>query len=175
MEAILRERLRPFLPAVLLCVATLLFGFGLGGAFGAKEDAIKGHLKAEAAAVLTTTYAGDAKKAEKISSKSWVYLKRAHMHAGGLGAATLALVLLLALLGTPQKPRKLAALALGIGGLLYPIFWLLAGLRAPGLGSTGAAKESLSWLALPGVGLLLVGTATTFVLTVMAFRQTERS
>jgi hypothetical protein len=35
--------------------------------------------------------------------------------------------------------------------------WMLAALRAPSLGATGLAKESLRWLAIPAAGALVVG------------------
>ncbi|MND07410.1 hypothetical protein D3C83_293500 [compost metagenome] len=40
-----------------------------------------------------------------------------------------------------------------------------AGFRAPALGSTGAAKESLKWLAMPSSGAFVLATvAVLFVL-----------
>ncbi len=56
--------------------------------------------------------------------------------------------------------------ALGVGALGYPIFWMLAALRAPGMGGTGAAKASLLWLAAPTAGLMIVGLIATLVLLV---------
>ena len=41
-------------------------------------------------------------------------------------------------------------------------------MKAPGLGSTGAAKEALQWLAIPGSGLAIVGLLTTLALTARA-------
>ena len=37
---------------------------------------------------------------------------------------------------------RVLSLALGIGGLGYSVFWMWAGCIAPGMGFTGAAKES---------------------------------
>ena len=50
---------------------------------------------------------------------------------------------------------------MGLGSLGYSMFWMLAGMRAPGLGSTGAAKESLEWLAVPTSALETGTTETT--------------
>ena len=44
---------------ILLALLTLLYGFGLGGAFGAFEDNIKGSLEASAISVKDTVYQGD--------------------------------------------------------------------------------------------------------------------
>ena len=140
-----------------LALLTLLYGFGLGGTFGAFEDNIKGHLKSEGQQVLDTEYGGDEAALKKVTDKSWVYFKRAHLHANGLGTASLALILLLAHLPLDRRVRRLTALALGMGALGYPLFWMLSALRAPGMGSTGAAKESLQWLAWPSSGLCCIG------------------
>jgi hypothetical protein len=161
------EALRGMRLGMLLAFLGALFGFGLGGAFGAFEDPLKAGLKADAEAVLATTYAGDPTKMKEVLDKSWAYYKRAHMHGGAIGAAALASILAVALVGGgPRRLRRLAALGLGIGALGYPIFWLLAGARAPGLGSTGAAKDSLEWLAVPTAGMALVGLVLALVTVV---------
>ncbi len=147
-----------------LALLTLLYGFGLGGAFGAFEDDIKAHLKSEGQQALDTEYGGDEAAMKKVTDKSWVYFKRAHLHANGLGTAALALILLLSHLPLDRRVRRLTALALGLGALGYPLFWMLAGLRAPGMGGTGAAKESLQWLAVPSSGLCCIGLLAVVVL-----------
>ena len=137
---------------------TIMFGFGTGGAFGFLEDSLKDGLRASAEAVKDTAYGGDDAKMKQVLDKSWVYYQRAHLHGGAIGTATLAGSLLLVTLGRASRTLRAAvSAALGVGGLGYSIFWLLAGQRAPGLGSTGAAKEALSWLAFPTTGLLLAG------------------
>lgn len=156
-----RERLRPMAPGVLLALLAIAFGFGLGGAFGAAEDLLKGQLAASADAVLDSVYAGDADAAKAVTGKSWTYFKRAHLHANALGTAALASILLLALLGTPDRIARGSSLLFGLGALVYGVFWLLAGIVAPGMGSTGAAKESLQWLAIPGSGMCVLGLAGT--------------
>ena len=148
---------------VSLALLTLLYGFGLGLSFGVAEDSIKGHLHDEAQAVLAQKYGGEQAAADKVSSKSWTYFKRAHLHANGLGTTSLALIGLMALVPVPAGRRRTAALLLGAGALAYSMFWMFAGLRAPGLGSTGAAKESLAWLALPGSGACVLGLLLTTV------------
>ena len=42
----------------------------------------------------------------------------------------------------------------------------MAGFTAPGLGSTGAAKESLKFLAIPGTAMCLFGIVGTIVAVV---------
>lgn len=156
--------------AVGLCLALLaiLLGFLLGGAFGAVEDSIKKHLSDSGTASLQSVYNGDAAAKDAVVNKSWAYLQRAHLHGGGIGTAATASILALVLLCRMGALATLSALAFGSGALIYSLFWLLAGLAAPKLGSTGAAKESLSFVAFPGAGLCILGLCGTLVSVVRA-------
>lgn len=161
----IRNQIRVVRWGIVLSISAILMGFVLGGVFGAAEESVQNWLQAQGQSVLETIYANDASKLEATLRKAFTYLKRAHMHAGGIGTATLSLSLLLSLLNAPAILRRLCALALGIGALGYPLFWLLAGLRMPVLGSGTAAKESLEWLAVPSAGLLLLGVLGSLILT----------
>lgn len=164
-------RLRPALPGLLLATLTLLFGFGLGIVFGLNEDAIKSRLSAAAAAAPAAVYQQDAAKIKGVLDKSWVYMQRAHLHAGSLGAVAVVLTLLVVLLGTRPLMTRVISLGLGAGGLGYSTFWLWAGFRAAALGSTGAAKKSLEWLAMPSSGAFVIATSAVGVLLVLAMRR----
>jgi len=157
MSSELSARLRPVRLGACLSLLTILYAFGLGASLGLKEDALKGHLQAEAAKAAESVYQGDAAKAKAVTAKAWVYLKRAHMHAAGLGAIGVAVSVLLALSAGHWFLKTASSLALGLGALGYSVFWMLAALRAPGMGSTGAAKESLGLLAMPAAGLCVFG------------------
>lgn len=160
--------LRPVLPGLLLAVLTLLFGSGLGVVFGLNEDAIKSRLTASAEVARVAVYQNDDARIKAVLDKSWVYMQRAHLHAGGLGTTAVALIAIVVLLGTAPGASAAISLALGAGGLGYSVFWLWAGFRAPALGSTGAAKETLSWLAIPSSGLVVAGTLAVAVLLALA-------
>ena len=67
------------------------------------------------------------------------------------------------LIGISKPWTRLVSSLLGFGAFGYSIFWLFAGLRAPGLGGTTAAKESLRWLAMPSSGALVVGTLAVLI------------
>lgn len=146
----------------------LLYGFGMGIAFGGFEDNLKQHLAKSGQAVLAERYDGDQAKLKSSLDKAWAYQKRAHLHAGGLGSASLVLIMLLALATRPSPVTRGAGVLLGVGALGYPAYWMLAGLAAPGMGGTGAAKEALAWLAIPTAGALVVGTIATLVLVASA-------
>ena len=167
---------RPVLPGLLLAVLTLLFGFGLGVVFGLNEDAIKSRLTASAEAARVSVYQGDDAKIKMVLDKSWVYMHRAHLHAAGLGTTAVALTVVVVVLGVGPGLAAAISLALGGGGLGYSVFWLWAGFRAPALGGTGAAKETLSWLAIPSSGLFVAATFAVALLLVMALtsRRTSR-
>lgn len=156
--AAIPSALRPVLAGLFFATLTLMFGFGLGILFGLNEDAIKSRLKDSAAAVRDPVYQGNDATIKAVLDKSWVYMQRAHLHAGGLGATAVGLTLVVVLLGTPAGGARLISLGLGAGGLGYSVFWLWAGFRAPALGGTGAAKESLKWLAMPSSGAIVLAT-----------------
>jgi hypothetical protein len=164
-------RVRAALPGFVLATLTIFLGFALGGLFGLNEDAIKSRLSARAAAVEATVYQGDAAAADAVLAKSWTYMQRAHLHAGATGTATVALIGTLVLIGVAPGAIRVIGLLLGIGSLGYSMFWLWAGFRAPGLGGTGAAKESLRWLAMPSAAAILLGTLCTLVLVANTMRK----
>ena len=159
------ENLRAVRFGLVLALLTILFGFGLGGLFGGMEETLKEGLRTSAEAVRESVYRGDNAKVQEVLAKSWSYYKRAHLHGGSIGSASLAMILLVAALRRPSaRTRSLVAWALGLGSLGYSVFWLFAGQLAPGMGGTGAAKEALRFLAAPSAGLLLLGTLGALVL-----------
>jgi len=157
MQKSFAEILLPVKYGLLFALITIVYGFGLGGTFGAIEENIKGHLKNSAKEVLTSVYDGDEAQMKKVTDKSWIYFKRAHLHANGLGTASVILIILVSFLPISNKIKGINAIFLGVGSLGYSFFWMLAGLKAPAMGSTGLAKESLTWLALPSSGLCIIG------------------
>ncbi len=163
---------RPASVGLIFAILTILFGQGLGVVFGLNEDAIKGRLKASAEAVRDTVYKGDAAAMKPVLDKSWAYMQRAHLHAGAMGTSALALITLLCLIGTPRIVLTISSIALGLGGLGYSLYWMWAGFKAPGLGSTGAAKESLKLLAMPSSAAFCLATlATCIILACFALRR----
>ena len=159
----LSTRLKPVKIGVLLSLLTILYAFGLGATFGGWEDDVKGYIKDQAAAVKDDVYKGDEAKMKKITDKSWVYCKRAHMHASGLGAIALAVIVYMGVISTCGFIKFLGSLSIGLGALGYSVFWTLAALTAPGLGSTHDAKETLYWLAQPSAGLCILGLLLAFI------------
>ena len=87
----------PLAPGAILALFSILFGFLLGGSFGAAEDSIKARLRASADEVFEIVYEGDAARRDAVVNKSWAYLKRAHLHGGAIGSAALSSIVLLGL------------------------------------------------------------------------------
>ena len=155
---------------VVLALSSILFGFTMGALFGLNEPALKGHLEAEGKAVLAEKYGGDAAKLKTVLDKSWVYFQRAHLHGGGIGAVALGLCLLLSSLpACPRARSRSPAPAPARARSATPSTGCSPGLKAPRLGGTSAAKETLEWLAIPASGLALVGLVLTLVLASARF------
>lgn len=150
--------LHPLRIGLTLSLLSIFLGFALGGFFGIGEDAMKKRMKASAETVRETVYQGDEETIRKTLEKSWIYVQRAHLHPGAIGTAALAQCLLLAFLDVRPWLKNAASIMLGAGAAGYGLFWLIAGFRAPGLGGTGAAKESLRWMGQPSAALCLMGT-----------------
>ena len=157
--------LRPAILGLTLAIITILFGQGMGVVFGVNEDAIKSTLEESARAVKETVYKNDDIAMKAVLTKCWSYMQRAHLHAGAMGTTAVTLIILLCLIECSPLKTLLISIGLGAGGLGYSLFWMLAGFRAPVLGSTGIAKESLKWLAQPSVIMFI--SSTFFVLALM--------
>lgn len=169
----LYSKLREAGLGLILAVATILFGQILGIVFGLNEDIIKSRLQSSAVEVRETIYSGDDAAIKPVLEKSWTYMKRAHLHAGAMGTTALALTVLVALLGSSPLVIRAIGLALGAGGLGYSIFWMWAGFLAPALGGTGAAKESLRWLAIPSSGAYLLATVAVLLILIKTLAAPE--
>jgi hypothetical protein len=159
---------RAALPGLALAVSAILFGFAMGGLFGLNEAIIKDRLGASASAVTSTVYNGDAAAAEPVVAKAWEYMQRAHLHGGAIGTAAIGMIVVMLLIGAPPLAVRVISVTLGAGAIGYSVFWMWAGFLAPGLGSTGAAKESLRWLAMPSAGAVMLATAAVAYLCIRA-------
>ncbi len=149
-----------------LCVATILFSFVLGAWMGANEGFFKNDFKQTVKVNAEKVYGNDKAKMARAEERAWTYTKRAHMHAAGVGPIGLVLLAPLPFLAISARLQGMIALGYGLGAFGYPLGWLIAGYRIPALGTTGAAKASIAWLAEPAVGLLVVSTAIIFGLFV---------
>jgi hypothetical protein len=135
---------------VFLVMLTLVFGIGLGVAFGVNEDVFE-------------TYISDGVAAhpdvhdQSSSSKIWRYAQRAHFHATGIAAFSIGLILLVLHSSLGSRMKKWAAILVGLGGL-YPLSWFTMFLLSPSIGRSAAhhhiVTEMFTYI---GVGGLLLG------------------
>ncbi len=151
---------------VLVAMMAILFGGSLGLSFGCCEDNIKDILNRSAEKALSEVYKGDQAKADKVVKKSWVYMKRAHLHSQTMGVISIAFSLLAAWLSFPARLQLGISLLSGLGSLGYGVFWMGSGFLAPGMGSTGAAKESIALIAQASGGAFFVAGVSLFGLLV---------
>jgi len=147
---------------MVLALMAVLFGGSLGLSFGCCEHSIKSMIKEKAANVLTEKYGGKQELADKVIKKSWVYVKRAHFHSQTMGVIAIVFSLLIAWLKFPPQAQFGISFLSGLGSLGYGFFWLFSALLAPGLGSTGAAKEAVEVIALGSAGSFYIATLGLF-------------
>ena len=77
-----------------------------------------------------------------------------------MGAIAIIFSLVVAGLGLAPKIQMGVSILSGLGSLGYGLFWLLAGALAPGMGSTGAAKEAVGLIAqVSGASFFISGVA----------------
>ncbi|MBP2633844.1 MAG: hypothetical protein H6Q70_4472 [Firmicutes bacterium] len=156
-----------------LAIFTILLGFILGAVMGGAESQIKAFWSASAQPGLATLYNNDPQKITAIVERSWKMLQRAHMHAAAIGAASLALMYLLACLNVANVYKKWTSIALGIGTLGYSLSWLYTAFAAPVIGSIPATKASIHLLAAGSIGMLLAGTTVILAFSIKALLSNE--
>lgn len=173
MENRVKSSLQEIKVGLVLVLMTLFFGYALGPIFGVLENDIKSYIQQEAVKNLETAYNNDQAKLKKITLKSWTYIKRGHFHANGIGTTAIALTLFLLIIETSLLKKKIAVFLMGFGGLFYSLCWTIAGLNAPALGSTGAAKAQLVYLATPAATMATVGIFYSMFLIIQAAMKPE--
>ena len=101
-------------------------------------------------------------KADKVTKKSWVYMKRAHLHSLTMGVISIVLSLVVAGLAFPPLLQFTVSFLSGLGALGYGLFWMIAGFLAPGLGSTSIAKDTIALLAQVSALSFMIAAITLF-------------
>ncbi len=154
---------------IIIAMLAILFGGALGITFGCCEHSIKDQLRASAKAVLDDKYSGKPELAKKVTDKAWIYIKRAHLHSQTMGVISLVFSLLVA--GMKFRPKYQLGISIlsGSGALGYGVFWLFAALLAPGMGSTGVAKETVGFIAQLSGGAFIASGAGLFALLIYSF------
>lgn len=88
-------------------------------------------------------------------------LTRGHIHEMGLGILAITISIVLSMLLIPDWLKTVASACAGVGGLFYPVAWIVMGYRTPAIGME-AADKSVMPIAGFGIALVLIGLAITF-------------
>lgn len=86
-------------------------------------------------------------------------LVRGHLHAMGLGLVTIVISIVIAFTTAGRTVKTAVPVLAGLGGLIYPLAWIVMGYSTPALGPEGA-EAYVTMIAGPGVALVLVGILT---------------
>ena len=143
MNDFVENKIRAMRVGLLFGILAILFGLIWGLVFGAGEERVKSRIANSAQAVAEKVYANDEAKMKTVKDKAWVYMQRAHLHAGAMGTTAIGLSLLLAFCRVSSRLSGLTSAALGIGALGYSIYWMWAGFRAPARALARAAERLL--------------------------------
>lgn len=144
--------LSPVKVGLSISLLLLIFGIGMGIAFGVAEDSFKDFV---AQGIAANPELHD----EKSSSKIWRYAQRAHFHATGISSFSLVLIMIVLLSNMKTGIKAFSSTAISLIGL-YPMSWLTMFFLSPSLGRSAAhghfITEALTYI---GVGGLIVGMA----------------
>ena len=121
---------------LLITLLSLVFGIGLGIAFGAKEEVFKNYISENIQANPTVH---DHKSKDKI----WRYVQRAHFHSSGIAAYSLALLLIILVSKMKDSMKSFSATMIGVG-TLYSFAWYLMFYLAPLIGRDAAKNHFLT-------------------------------
>lgn len=146
------------LPLV-LSVLSMFLGVCIAILFGVNEKIFKNKIALDLQKNQKIISIVDAEKRNQVveaeKSKNWRYYQRFHFHATGIGAMSLAAVLLFQFILAPIAIRLLGSYFISVGGFLYPFVWLFAAIYGPIMGRT-EAKEAFAFFGYMG-GVFLVG------------------
>ncbi len=87
-------------------------------------------------------------------------LTRGHIHEMGLGILAITISVVLSMLLIPDWLKTIASACMGVGGLFYPVAWIVMGYRTPAIGME-AADKSVMPIAGFGIALVLIGLVIT--------------
>lgn len=143
--------IRPILVGLLFSFTAVFLGEAAGLAFSRYKNQIQETFQEEIRSHKQDVFLRE-REIERAVSDTWLYAKRFHYHAMGLGALSIAMILALALTWVSDSVKRALSVALGAGAVLIPSGWFLMALKTSYMG-TAAAKMSLQMLILCCVGL----------------------
>lgn len=157
MEEFVANHVTPHYWGILFSLLGIAWGFVVGAVMGALDTGFKGRMRVRARTRLDSVYGGDEAKMEKLVAKGFKYCIRSHIHGGAIGSSALACILLLVVCGESGGLAVLSSFTFGLGGLIYSIYWMMAGIHTADIGDATLAKHHMRFVAIPGAGMVLIG------------------
>lgn len=139
------EIVKPVRHGILIGLLGLIFGIGWAFWLALGQETIMNKLNA--------TMAQDAVQKEDVIKVSFKRLGMGHSHSMGLGLVAIAVSFILAFTTAPNKLKAAGSLLSGLGGIIFPVAWIIMGCKTPALGIDGA-HAAVTPLA--GIGVILI-------------------
>src|SRR3989337_3990001 len=102
---------------------------------------------------LAASMTQDVVQKEEVIKVSIKRLGMGHSHSMGLGLVAIAVSFILAFTTAPNKLKAAGSLLSGLGGIVFPLAWIIMGGKTPALGIDGA-HAAVTPLA--GIGVILI-------------------
>ncbi|MDO8444505.1 MAG: hypothetical protein Q7T53_00095 [Deltaproteobacteria bacterium] len=102
---------------------------------------------------LDATMKQDVVQKEEVIKVSFKRLGMGHSHSMGLGLVAIAVSFILAFTTASNKLKAAGSLLSGLGGIIFPVAWIIMGCKTPVLGIDGA-HAAVTPLA--GIGVILI-------------------
>ena len=188
------ERLRPVSIGIMIGLVTIILGIGWAFYIITQHERLHASFEADLVAlkakfVMRDTGSqghhdmagdshkhGDAKEEASLPESKSLHddplmelahrrLVRGHLHAMGLGTFSIVIAFLLASLDAPLRLKTIGSVFTAMGGLFYPINWIIMGFRTTSMGAD--ASEATVMLS-AGSSILLVLTGVFIALYYLA-------
>ena len=101
---------------------------------------------------LAASMTQDVVQKEEVIKVSIKRLGMGHSHSMGLGLLAIAVSFILAFTTAPNKLKAAGSLLSGLGGIVFPVAWIIMGCKTPALGIDGA-HAAVTLVA--GIGVIL--------------------
>ena len=105
---------------------------------------------------------------EHQTSTSWHYIKKAYLHAQGLGALAVGITLAIALLKISPTIKGGLSFSIGLGAFLYPCSWFVSALAIPITGKS-AIQPSFNWLTTLSLPLFFGGIVLALLILLLSW------
>lgn len=139
------EIIKPVMYGILIGLASIVFGIVWAFWLALGQEAVMSKLNA--------TMSQDAIQKVEVLQVAIKRLGMGHSHSMGLGLLTIAVSFILAFTTAPDRLKTGGSLVSGLGGIIFPVAWIIMGCKTPALGIDGA-HAAVTPLA--GIGVILV-------------------